>query len=785
MSPVGHAAPEPSPASLGELALVLWRARWRLAAFALGGVGAAAAWAALAAPGFRAEATILIEQQSSTSLLGDLAQLASMATLPATASELSVLESRTLAEQVLAEGRDASGAWDPDDERSLGLTTLVEDPDVRPLALLRRAVFEPPPPAEPLVLPPRGLRARVTAAEPDAPEEIALEFLGAGRVRLARAGLLQTLRLAARDVEEHAFTPRAPLAYQGLVLELGPWGAFEGERFVLQHLPPHEAMRRLQERLSVRETALNSGVIEVALEDTDPRRAARTVNALCRRYLDTLAVRGQRRASRTVEYVQGLLDEAFARFSENQAEMLRLQQASPEMIAPEEASGSLIEQLSTLEVQEVQIELSQRVLTEIVGALEGGDRRALAQLDSALDVGVIADPSTAWLLQEIARMDGQTSLLASDLSEEHPLLVRHRTATETLVTQTREQLASRLAGLRSRSAEVTKAKDELRARLAEMPEGIRELTRMHVELDIHKELVPYLIKSLQGAEITRSSAETLAELVDPAVAPDELAAPDLRELAALGRLGGHALGTLLVFVREPARGRVHTAHELARALGAEDVSVLARLGTHELAFQKARAGPAAETIRRLRGTLRFAPGGAARRCIGVAALGSESESAALAAELALAFAGEGRRTLLVEAGFARAVLGPCLGLASGPGLAQHLLSGAPWEELVQPSAAGPALLPAGTCDVPAGDLLAGARVEEFLREAGARYDVVVLAVPSTEVLLAAPALARALDVVCVVHRAHSLPRARVTASAAALRAAGALDLAGVLVGKRA
>lgn len=790
MSASESAQPDAAPASLGELGLHLWRARWQLGAWMAGGVLLASAWTALAEPRFVARATILIEQESTSGLLGDLAMLASIASAPATASEISVLESRSLAERVLAEGVDSSGGWDPRDERHLGLGTLVDDEGLQPLALLRRKLFAPPPLEVPLVLPERGLFARVTHGTADAPTRIRLEFLDSSRVRLSRAGTLAELHLDARDAEELAFTPRAPLAYQGLALELEPWGEYAGASFVLEHRPRHEALRALQENLDVSETALNSGVIEVELEDSDPRRAARTVNALCQHYLDSLAARGQKRASKTVEYVQGLLEEEFARFQENQDEVMRLQQENPELISPEGAATSLIEQMATLEVERVQLELAERAFTEIVAALEAGDRRALAQIDSTLNVGVLVDPITSGLLAELARLDAQESSLGTDLLEGHPLLTKNQAAASDLVRRTREQLQSRLVGITARKGELEGIQGEMRAELSAMPAGMRELAEARVELGLHRELVPYLIKSLQGAEISRSSAETLAELVDPATPPPELAAPDFPRLAALGLLAGLGAGMVSTFTRAPRRSRVHRGDELAHALGLEHVAVLPRLGTRELVFQRARGSPVAESIRALRGTLRFAPDGSVRRAVGVTALGGDDSAGALAAELALAFASEGRRTLLVEADLARPALGARFELAESSGLAEELeANGEPaasaWQERVHTAKnGGPDVLLAGKAEAPAGDLLARSAAERFLGEARNRYDVVVLSLPPCEILPAAPGLARALDVLCFSHRAKTRPRARVEAAARALRAAGTHSLFGVLVEKR-
>src|SRR6185503_18926094 len=134
-----------------------------------------------------------------------------------------------------------------------------------------------------------------------------------------------------------------------------------------------------------------------------PRRAhgERPLRALPR----LLEARGQRRASKTVEYVQGLLEQEFASFQKNQDLVMHLQKEHPELISPEDAATSLIEQMSTLEVERVQLELSERAFTEIVSALEAGDRRALARIDSTLNVGVLVDPITSGLLAELARLE--------------------------------------------------------------------------------------------------------------------------------------------------------------------------------------------------------------------------------------------------------------------------------------------------------------------------------------------------------------------------------------------
>jgi hypothetical protein len=109
----------------------------------------------------------------------------------------------------------------------------------------------------------------------------------------------------------------------------------------------------------VRETALNSGVIEVLVEDSDPRRAQRTVAALV-----GLATSTSLEAARTAPRLAHgrvrahALEQELERFAVAQERMMHSQAEAPELLAPEGAAETMMTELSTLEVERTQLELS-------------------------------------------------------------------------------------------------------------------------------------------------------------------------------------------------------------------------------------------------------------------------------------------------------------------------------------------------------------------------------------------------------------------------------------------
>jgi hypothetical protein len=161
-----------------------------------------------------------------------------------------------------------------------------------------------------------------------------------------------------------------------------------------------------------------------------------------------------------------------------------------------------------------------------VAALDQGDARALSRVDSNLGGGVLVDPVTSGFLSEIARIEAQYQTLGADLRRPPAPAREPRGARQPAGAHARAARRPQRR-LRARSEELGRrspTRPPAHGRVA--PEGVRELAEAGAELEIHRELVPYLLKFLQGAEMTRSSAEERAELLDAASAPSDIAFPD-------------------------------------------------------------------------------------------------------------------------------------------------------------------------------------------------------------------------------------------------------------------
>ncbi len=362
---------------------------WTIGLFALG----AFALVTTRAPSYRARATLVLEDTSKGA--GILGELAMLGKAPQASSQIEILKARSIA----AETVSAPPAGDSElAQRQLALTTRVEDPLLKPLNEL---LFGREPRGK---LPPRLEASIECDDEFDALRGVEVEFLSAERVVLRQRGLRATLGMARIDPVE-ADVNEGPIAFGPLRVRLTPHGDLSGRTFTIERLTREDAVRRLMSSVRVRETERASGVIELTVDDSDPRRAAEIANALCLNYMARGEGRGQERASRTIEFIEEQLDKQNASLRQAEDEVVALRRSSPMSVNVGKAGEVLIEQMSQLELQRMQLAVARVGVAQALDQLEKGDLQALSRVQ--VDLG---DPISTAYLQAMAQLSAEAAL---------------------------------------------------------------------------------------------------------------------------------------------------------------------------------------------------------------------------------------------------------------------------------------------------------------------------------------------------------------------------------------
>lgn len=604
-----HDVERASPLALHGLARLCLR-HWKLvASFSAAGLVAGALLLALQEPVYRATATLLLDDEKPGSgVLADLALLARPATA---ASEIELLTSRGIAERALAAPHDQSLATprDPRAVRELGLATIVDDAGRRPLAGLVPGTSKAPPPDESDA----RLFARVEITEPGAPDEIEVEVLAHDRVRLSVASTFTALGASGSDASEATITAGSPIDFRGARVWLETRGDVAGRSFLVRARSSTKALEELAKRVRAAETARNSGVIEVSVDDSDPFRAAEIANALCGAYLDRDVQRGERRASQTLRFIDAQLDEQRSSLERAEKEVADLSAAHPRTIDVGATAEALVQRGADLEVERAELALARTSLAEALERLDAGETEALSRLGPEL-----GDPVSQAYVEEIASLRAQAALSGrADAGPHRVLLATKRAelevealALDVEVTGLREALDAarngspgahaRLAGseARGKSGDPLSAAYavQLAASEAKLAQLAKDFTDEHPDVvetrreiaALRERLVAIGDSRLAGAAAQRAELATLLEGYDArlAQAPAEDRATLETGLAEIeGRLRDHLHGRRAGFeARELDLARASADLDVALGALPEEERLLAdpkrRLAAH-------------------------------------------------------------------------------------------------------------------------------------------------------------------------------------------------------------
>jgi capsular exopolysaccharide synthesis family protein len=188
-----------------------------------------------------------------------------------------------------------------------------------------------------------------------------------------------------------------------------------------------------------------------------------------------------------------------------------------------------------------------------------------------------------------------------------------------------------------------------------------------------------------------------------------------------------------------------------------------------------------QAYRKLRTHLIFSTGGEPLRTLMVTSPGAGEGKSTVCANLAVTFAQQHMRVLLVDCDMRRSRLHTLFATERTPGLTEVLARQGTLEEAIRPtSVEGLHILPAGTLVPNISELLGGSGMRAVMAELSSRYDLVVVDTPPVLAAADAEILGVQTDAVLVVVRAGQTDRQPAQYAVQQLRAIGARVVGAVL-----
>ena len=512
----------------------------------------------------------------------------------------------------------------------------------------------------------------------------------------------------------------------------------------------------------------NTYLMQISYRSADPQLAADAANAIGESYLERSYEIRLRSSAGVATFMERQLEELKAKM-ERSGQALAGFERELNVINPEEKTNILSARLLQLNIEYTNAQAERLKQEAAYQSVSAGSLEAELATPQGEPLRKLADHRNE-ALEHFAEVK-------SHYGANHPEFRKAQAQLNEVQASfdaTRAEVAQRVEiGYRESQRREAMVKDAVGAAKAEfdrMNARSFDYQALKREADADKNLYEELVRKIKEAGINAGFQNSSIRIADPARPPLKPVYPNMLLnvllaflLATLAAVGGALLADLLdKTVRDP--------EQVARTLRTEVIGSLPRmknrhaglLGTITSGSGLGEEGDLtgfSESVRTLRNSILLGNFDRHYRSLLVTSAAPGEGKTTTAANLAVANAEQGKRTLLIDGDLRRPSVHRNFNLPSVVGLSNVLLGEISWREALIPTEALPDLhiLPAGPPSRRASDLVSRG-LTEVLEEASSEYDLVILDAPPLLGFAEPLQMATAVDGVIIVARAGQTSR---------------------------
>jgi tyrosine-protein kinase Etk/Wzc len=552
-------------------------------------------------------------------------------------------------------------------------------------------------------------------------------------------------------------------------------------------------------------------IIDVAFIATDPIIAQRVVNAAAEVFQNYNLSTAKQEQVRRRRFIEDQLRKAEALLSGAQQAHNGFRSRYKIFSSTEKFRAQQAD-IAALQLRRQDLDADRQMYQSFLDALQNGRGQSSNERMSALvaSPGIASNAVIAQLYGQLVQYQGMRDTLTMGTYSRSPSSSEVKRL-DTLITSTQSRIASAVRGQIRYLEERLSIADSLRSRqmgeIATLPGTEAEETRLLSQVQTYERETERLRQELQRAQIDEAAETGQIEIVDRASSPGFPIGAGRRPKMLFALLIGLGLAAVASYVVENYKPVIRRRDELERIISIPSLALVPQirsLGHTSTRFLprlqrnngngKYVTGPSAELVtatdsrssgaeayRTLRTNLLFSAAVRALQRVVVTSPGPEEGKSTTAANLAIAFAQQGHRVLLLDCDLRRSRVHKMFEQALMPGLTNVLVGGLRLDEATRPTRIeGLMILPAGATPPNPAELLGSAQMRALIDAASKEFDVLIMDTPPLLAASDAAILSRMADGALVVVRAGKTERSALQTAVQQLTTVGARILGTVL-----
>ncbi len=535
------------------------------------------------------------------------------------------------------------------------------------------------------------------------------------------------------------------------------------QRYHVDRLEERECAGILRKVMDVRQSR-NTSLIEIRVFSEDRDEAAEIANKIAAAYKASRMALYSGRSEAGIK----ALESEFKKQNEEVAKALaKVEDLKKELNISDIEGGGIVSTVEAETVRRMELEriLAQSRYTELNTLLSKLKAMSRPELRKSILIAYPQEQELPSLLARLAETEQMIARATPDLGPEHQTMKSLTSVLAEITRQVNDRLDGVLRGLevgvesaKARLDEVTRQVEAAKREDAEKTRLNRPYNEAKRDLDnklrIRDAIHIRILQEKVDAELPKMSMVEIVDDAEPSLRPVR---PNIPLNIALGVIVGLIVGVGLAFFIEYLDTSVKTIDDVEKAVQAPVLGVIPQNVGSLIA--EGPESPHAEAYRVLRTNVMFSRKDPRLNALTVVSGGAGEGKSTTIFNLAVVFAQNDQRVLLVDSDLRRPSLHKILNVANNIGLTNYLLRQNTLEQVVQTTPLSTLhFVPSGKLPSSSLGILNSQQMKEFIREVKSRYDFVFFDSPPIMGVSDASILASEVDMTLLVIQYRKYPQ---------------------------
>ncbi len=540
-----------------------------------------------------------------------------------------------------------------------------------------------------------------------------------------------------------------------------------------------------------------SSILEIKVTDASPAFAQRLANMVALTYREFHAEQQTKRATDALKYIEEQqkevreklreAEEDFNKYTKDN-ELISIDLQSEKLLARSQEIQSENRKLDDekAEVQELLRRLNAFIANPSSPERDFYSAKANSRYQSANDTLVALLLKRDTLLKEYTSKHPEVVAISHEIAENASKMA--------LI------LKEQIKNIDSKKLDLSKEAESIENKTKVLLDKNLEYNRLKRKVGLYTDMIALLERKNQEAMIRRSEKPEVVNIVKPALLPTEPINRPYRAMdGAMGMFIGLIVGLVVAFVIETFDTSLGAIADVEQTLGTQVLGVIpqidlghiedglsekftseptphARRRAANLVCHYAPKSMAAESFRALRANIDFKSGEKKLITMLITSASPQEGKTLVAANLALAMAQAGKKTLLIGSDLRKPSMGKIFGVESTPGLTDMLLGNYHWHDtvrtvvdlvlgemgfteiMVSPRLDNLHLITSGPISADLAELIGSPGFDDFIAEAKKEYEVILFDAPPILSAADAVVISTKVDGVFLVYRLGTVSR---------------------------